>query len=90
MNGGSHHPTTEAGQIVWLANYPFKIPIHCPACGIGPEAIPGTQQDIRHAIGMLRHCHPAARHDAKEATGRKPPLPDGGTSHPRGCRRIDI
>jgi hypothetical protein len=67
----SFFPTKIADQIVWLSNYLLMILVHGPICGIGPEEIASTQVDLRYAIWLLQHWHPATQRDAKDATAHK-------------------
>jgi hypothetical protein len=58
----------EADQVVWLSHYALRFPVMGPVCGISPEEITSTLDDISCHIWLMQTWHPALQNDAKKAT----------------------
>jgi len=68
MYNNSFFPVTEADQVVWLSHYALRLPLIGPLCGISPEEITSTLDDITCHIWLMQTWHPAMQNDAKKAT----------------------
>ena len=80
MYTNSFFPITEADQIIWLSHYALRLPIIGPVCGISPEEISSSLEDITCHIWLMQTWHPAMQNDAKKATSFKRHMIDGDLS----------
>ena len=71
MYNSSFFPITEADQVIWLSHYALRLPVMGPICGISPEEITSTLDDIACHIWLMQTWHPALQNDAKKATNFK-------------------
>ncbi len=76
----SFFPITEADQAIWLSHYALRLPLMGPICGISPEEISSTLEDITCHIWLMQTWHPAIRRDAKKATSFKKHIIEGDHS----------
>jgi hypothetical protein len=80
MYNNSYFPVTEADQVIWLSHYALRLPLMGPICGISPEEISNTLEDISCHIWLLQTWYPATQRDAKKSTSFKRQIIDGDSS----------
>ena len=68
MYNNSFFPVTAADQVIWLSHYALRLPLMGPVCGISPQEITSTLDDITCHIWLIQTWHPAMQSDAKKAT----------------------